>query len=173
MLVFTAENQMKENIMIDSLQNKDSFDLKNIYMMPALISADCFKPIFFKKNTNEFKDTIALDFLLFVLNDNPNIIIELNGYCAPDEDNISKDRVCSVKKFLIKHGIKKSRIIITYSDFGNRPYFEKKCGSIPYYIMNEPTLIINQELIESTQDASKREFLRNLMRCVLIKIHSC
>lgn len=167
----SANNQMSKKILIDSLNNKSICDLGKIPILPVFISRSCFSPILFNSNTTVLKDSTAIDFVLSILVNNPNLIIELSGYNAPDENNIALERVYSVKKYFLDHGIEESRIQIKSIDSNNRPYYEKKCGSIPYYKMNESDIIINKEFIKSINDKKMKEVYRDLMRCVLIKIH--
>jgi len=171
-IIFNADNQVTEKIIVDSIKYKSICDLHSVFMEPASISNGCFQPIEFLHNTCRLKDLIAIDILCSILVNNENMSVELSGYYAPDEDNIAFNRAISVKDYLLRNGIDDARIMINCSDPENRPYYEMKCGTIPYYRMKEPVIFLNKEYIESAKNKCNRELYMNLMRCVLIQVHS-
>lgn len=105
----------KAELHVDSVQQSETYDLQlplASISYPVLIDNIFYE---FDKATLLPESTKALDSLLIMLNDNPNITIELAAHTDSKgsdayNKNLSQRRAESVVNYLIKHGIAKDRL---------------------------------------------------------------
>lgn len=95
----------------------------------------------FDKATLTEASTEALDQLVTMMEENPNITIELSAHCdyrGNDDYNkrLSQRRAESVVNYMIEHGVKKDRM--TPKGYGEeRPKFVRKKLTEKYTFLNE------------------------------------
>lgn len=105
----------KEGIRVDSTTTSEEYVLQ--FPLASLTAPVLVRNVFYAFDSAEVleESTTALDSLVDLLNENPNITIELSSHCdyrGADEYNLrlSQRRAESVVKYLIQHGIPKERL---------------------------------------------------------------
>lgn len=105
----------KEEIRVDSTTTSEEYVLQ--FPLASLTAPVLVRNVFYAFDSAEVleESTTALDSLVDLLNENPNITIELSSHCdyrGADEYNLrlSQRRAESVVKYLIQHGIPKERL---------------------------------------------------------------
>ena len=105
----------KEEIRVDSTTTSEEYVLQ--FPLASLTAPVLVRNVFYAFDSAEVleESTTALDSLVDLLNENPNITIELSSHCdyrGADEYNLrlSQRRAESVVRYLIQHGIPKERL---------------------------------------------------------------
>ena len=131
--------------------------------MPVLIDNIFYD---FDKATLRPESTAALDDLVKLLNENPNVTIELSAHCdyrgsAAYNKNLSQRRAESVVNYLIAHGIAKDRL--TPMGYGKeKPKTIRKKLTERYTWLKEGD-ILTEEFIKS-RDEKEQEICNQLNR---------
>lgn len=105
----------KEEMSVKNVEESKEYTLQ--FALPSISVPVLIDNVFydFDKATLREESTEALDKLVTLLNDNPNITIELSAHCdyrGPDAYNkrLSQERAESCVNYLIAHGIAKERL---------------------------------------------------------------
>lgn len=105
----------KEEIRVDTVTASEEYTLQ--FPLASLTAPVLVRNVFYAFDSAEVLEssTTALDSLVDLLNENPNITIELSSHCdyrGRDEYNLglSQRRAESVVRYLIQHGIPKDRL---------------------------------------------------------------
>lgn len=116
-----------ESVTVNDLNN-DGLIVRNFELMPITIGrVMALNRLFFVQSKAEITEDSypQLDILVKMLEDYPSMVIQLEGHTdyrgsAKLNLELSKDRVDAIKKYLVKNGIRKSRIK-TKAYGGSRP----------------------------------------------------
>lgn len=142
-LLGTCQGYLNVKQEISVRQSEDSEDYTLQFPLPPINIPVLIDNIFyeFDKATLTSESTEALDKLVVMLNENPNITIELSAHCDYRGNDVynqrlSQRRAESVVRYLIEHGIKKDRLTaVGYGE--NRPKLIRKKLAEAYAFLNE------------------------------------
>ncbi len=105
----------KEQLRVDASDTSKEYVLQ--FELPSITAPVLIDNVFYAFDSAELTDssTLALDSLVTLMEDNPNITIELSSHCdyrGADEynDRLSQRRAESVVKYLIAHGVAADRL---------------------------------------------------------------
>ena len=157
----------KEELRVDSVLESEEYVLQ--FPLASITAPVLIDNIFydFDKATLRPESTEALDNLIALLNENPNVTIELSAHTdlrGSDQYNerLSQRRAESVVNYLIEHGIAKDRL--TPMGYGEqRPKTIKKKLSEKYTWMKEGD-VLTEEYINALDDEEKQEICHQLNR---------
>lgn len=147
-------------------ESKDTtlqFALANI-SAPTLIDNIFYD---FDKATLRDSSKTALDHLVTILNENPNVTIELSAHCdykgsAEYNKRLSQRRAESVVNYLIAHGIAADRL--TPVGYGKeKPRTVKKKLTEKYPWLKEGT-VLTEDFIKKLKDAKQQDICNQLNR---------
>lgn len=139
----TASGYLNVKQEISVRQSEESEDYTLQFPLPPINIPVLIDNIFyeFDKATLTAESTEALDKLVLMLNENPNITIELSAHCDYRGNDLynqrlSQRRAESVVRYLIDHGIKKDRLTaVGYGE--SRPKLVRKRLAEAYPFLNE------------------------------------
>ena len=157
----------KEELRVDSVLESEEYVLQ--FPLASITAPVLIDNIFydFDKATLRPESTEALDNLIALLNENPNVTIELSAHTdlrGSDQYNerLSQRRAESVVNYLIEHGIAKDRL--TPMGYGEqRPKTIKKKLTEKYTWMKEGD-VLTEEYINALDDEEKQEICHQLNR---------
>ena len=121
----------------------------------------------FDKATLRPESAEALDKLVVLLEDNPNVTIELSAHCdykgsAEYNKRLSQRRAESVVKYLIEHGIASDRLTpVGYGKDKPKKIRRKVTEKYPFLKEND---ILTEEFIKTLEDAEQQEQCNQLNR---------
>ena len=121
----------------------------------------------FDKATLRPESTEALDKLVQLLNENPNVTIELSAHCdyrGPAEYNkrLSQRRAESVVKYLTEHGIAADRLTpVGYGKDKPKTIRRKLTEKYPFLKEND---VLTEEFIKTLKDEEQQEQCNQLNR---------
>ena len=156
----------KEELMVGPVEESEEYTLQfplASIRVPVLIDNIFYD---FDKATLRPESTAALDDLVKLLNENPNVTIELSAHCdyrgsAAYNKNLSQRRAESVVNYLIAHGIAKDRL--TPMGYGKeKPKTIRKKLTERYTWLKEGD-ILTEEFIKS-RDEKEQEICNQLNR---------
>ncbi|MCR4770188.1 MAG: OmpA family protein [Bacteroidaceae bacterium] len=139
----TASGYLNVKQEISVRQSEESEDYTLQFPLPPINIPVLIDNIFyeFDKATLTAESTEALDKLVLMLNENPNITIELSAHCDYRGNDLynqrlSQRRAESVVRYLIDHGIKKDRLTaVGYGE--SRPKLVRKRLAEAHPFLNE------------------------------------
>ena len=157
----------KEELRVDSVLESEEYVLQ--FPLASITAPVLIDNIFydFDKATLRPESTEALDNLIALLNENPNVTIELSAHTdlrGSDQYNerLSQRRAESVVNYLIEHGIAKDRL--TPMGYGEqRPKTITKKLTEKYTWMKEGD-VLTEEYINALDDEEKQEICHQLNR---------
>ena len=156
----------KEELMVGPVEESEEYTLQfplASIRVPVLIDNIFYD---FDKATLRPESTAALDDLVKLLNENPNVTIELSAHCdyrgsAAYNKNLSQRRAESVVNYLIAHGIPKDRL--TPMGYGKeKPKTIRKKLTERYTWLKEGD-VLSEEFIKS-RDEKEQEICNQLNR---------
>ncbi len=156
----------KEELMVGPVEESEEYTLQfplASIRVPVLIDNIFYD---FDKATLRPESTAALDDLVKLLNENPNVTIELSAHCdyrgsAAYNKNLSQRRAESVVNYLITHGIPKDRL--TPMGYGKeKPKTIRKKLTERYTWLKEGD-VLSEEFIKS-RDEKEQEICNQLNR---------
>jgi outer membrane protein OmpA-like peptidoglycan-associated protein len=156
----------KEQLRVDSVTESKEYVLQ--FPLASITAPVLIDNIFydFDKSTLRPESTKSLDELIALLNENPNVTIELSAHCdyrGPETYNkmLSQKRAETVVNYLIAHGIAKDRL--TPMGYGKeKPKTIRKKLTETYTWMKEGD-ILSEEYIKKL-DKDKQEICNQLNR---------
>ena len=121
----------------------------------------------FDKTTLRPESAEALDKLVVLLEENPNVTIELSAHCdykgsAEYNKRLSQRRAESVVKYLIEHGIASDRLTpVGYGKDKPKKIRRKVTEKYPFLKEND---VLTEEFIKTLEDAEQQEQCNQLNR---------
>ena len=121
----------------------------------------------FDKTTLRPESAEALDKLVVLLEENPNVTIELSAHCdykgsAEYNKRLSQRRAESVVKYLIEHGIASDRLTpVGYGKDKPKKIRRKVTEKYPFLKEND---VLTEEFIKTLEDAEQQELCNQLNR---------
>lgn len=157
----------KEELRVDSVKESQEYVLQ--FPLASITAPVLIDNIFydFDKATLRPESTEALDRLIALLNENPNVTIELSAHTdqrGSDQYNerLSQRRAESVVNYLIEHGIAQDRLTpVGYGE--QRPKTIKRKLTEKYTWMKEGD-VLTAEYIAALDDEEKQEICHQLNR---------
>ena len=157
----------KEELRVDSVKESQEYVLQ--FPLASITAPVLIDNIFsdFDKATLRPESTEALDRLIALLNENPNVTIELSAHTdqrGSDQYNerLSQRRAESVVNYLIEHGIAQDRLTpVGYGE--QRPKTIKRKLTEKYDWMKEGD-VLTAEYIAALDDEEKQEICHQLNR---------
>ena len=157
----------KEELRVDSVKESQEYVLQ--FPLASITAPVLIDNIFydFDKATLRPESTEALDRLIALLNENPNVTIELSAHTdqrGSDQYNerLSQRRAESVVNYLIEHGIAQDRLTpVGYGE--KRPKTIKRKLTEKYTWMKEGD-VLTAEYIAALDDEEKQEICHQLNR---------
>ncbi len=157
----------KEELRVDTVMESQEYVLQ--FPLASITAPVLIDNIFydFDKATLRPESTEALDNLIALLNENPNVTIELSAHTdlrGSDQYNerLSQRRAESVVNYLIEHGIAQDRLTpVGYGEL--RPKTIKKKLTEKYTWMKEGD-VLTEEYINALDDEEKQEICHQLNR---------
>lgn len=156
----------KEEMSVKNVEESKEYTLQ--FALPSISVPVLIDNVFydFDKATLREESTEALDKLVTLLNDNPNITIELSAHCdyrGPDAYNkrLSQERAESCVNYLIAHGIAKERLSpVGYGEEKPKKVRKKLTEKITWLKEGD---ILTEEYIKNL-DEEKQEICNQLNR---------
>lgn len=156
----------KEEMSVKPVEESKEYVLQ--FALPSISAPVIIENVFydFDKATLREESTAALDKLVTMLNDNPNITIELSAHTdfrGSDAYNkrLSQLRAESCVNYLINHGIAKERLTpVGYGEEHPKKVRKKLTEKITWLKEND---VLNEEFINKLDDA-KKEICNQLNR---------
>ncbi len=156
----------KEELSVKPSDESEEYTLQ--FALPSISAPVVIDNVFydFDKADLRQESTAALDKLVTLLNDNPNITIELSSHCdfrGPDAYNkrLSQARAESCVNYLISHGIAKERLTpVGYGEEKPKKVRKKLTEKIPWLKEGD---ILTEEFIKKL-DEEKQEVCNQLNR---------
>lgn len=150
------------------MQSEESEEYTLQFPLPPINVPVLIDNIFyeFDKATLTPESTEALDKLVVMMNENPNITIELSSHCdyrGNDDYNmrLSQRRAESVVNYLIEHGINKDRLTaVGYGE--SRPKVVKKKMTETYKFLNENDTLTEEFILKRSPE--EQEICNSLNR---------
>jgi outer membrane protein OmpA-like peptidoglycan-associated protein len=121
----------------------------------------------FDKATLRPESKEALDKLVALLNENPNVAIELSAHCdykGPEEYNkgLSQRRAETVVQYLVEHGIEADRLTpMGYGKEKPKTIRKKLTEKYPFLKEND---VLTEEFIKTLEDEEQQEQCNQLNR---------
>ena len=163
----------KEELSVDT----SSVSLEHVLQFPlaSIENPVLIRNIFYEFDSAALLDssTVALDSLVVLLNENPNVTIELAAHCdfrGADEYNekLSQRRAESVVNYLIQHGIDTLRL--SPKGYGEkRPKIVTRKIASTYDFLNEGDTL-TEAFIMAFEDEEKQEICHSLNRRTEFKV---
>lgn len=156
----------KEEMSVKNVEESKEYTLQ--FALPSISVPVLIDNVFydFDKATLREESTEALDKLVTLLNDNPNITIELSAHCdyrGPDAYNkrLSQERAESCVNYLIAHGIAKERLSpVGYGEEKPKKVRKKLTEKITWLKEGD---VLTEEYIKNL-DEEKQEICNQLNR---------
>ena len=157
----------KEQLRADTVMESEEYVLQ--FPLASITAPVLIDNIFydFDKATLRPESTAALDNLVTLLNENPNVTIELSAHCdyrGPSAYNkaLSQRRAESVVAYLIEHGIASDRL--SPMGYGKeKPKVVKKKLTEKYPWLKEGD-VLTEEFIKALKDEEQQEVCNQLNR---------
>jgi outer membrane protein OmpA-like peptidoglycan-associated protein len=157
----------KEELKVDTSSVSEEYVLQ--FPLASINNPVLIRNVFYEFDSAELTEssTMALDSLVTLLTDNPNVTIELSSHCdfrGKDEYNmrLSQRRAESVVNYLIEHGVAEDRL--TPMGYGEqRPKTIKKKLTEKYPWLKEGD-VLTEEFITALKDEEKAEICHQLNR---------
>lgn len=156
-----------EQLRVDTVQESEEYVLQ--FPLASITAPVLIDNIFydFDKATLRPESTESLDNLIKLLNENPNVTIELSAHCdyrGPEAYNkrLSQRRAESVVNYLIEHGIAADRL--SPMGYGKeKPKVIKKKLTEKYPFLKEGD-VLTEEFIKALPDEENQEICNQLNR---------
>ena len=157
----------KEQLKVDTVQESQEYVLQ--FPLASITAPVLIENIFydFDQATLRPESTEALDKLIVLLNENPNVTIELSAHCdyrgpAAYNKKLSQRRAESVVNYLIAHGIAQDRL--SPMGYGKeKPKVIKRKLTEKYDWLKEGD-VLSEEFIKALPDEEKQEICNQLNR---------
>lgn len=157
----------KEDLRVEPVLESEEYVLQ--FPLASITAPVLINNIFydFDKATLRPESTEALDKLIVLLNENPNVTIELSAHtdyrgAAAYNERLSQRRAESVVNYLIEHGIAKDRLSpVGYGEM--KPKVIKRKLTETYDWLKEGD-ILTEEFIQALDDEEKQEICNQLNR---------
>jgi outer membrane protein OmpA-like peptidoglycan-associated protein len=157
----------KEQLKVDTVQESMEYVLQ--FPLASITAPVLIDNIFydFDKATLRPESTEALDKLITLLNENPNVTIELSAHCdyrgpAAYNKRLSQKRAESVVNYLVEHGIDSLRL--SPMGYGKeKPKTIKRKLTEKYEWLKEGD-VLTEEFITALKDEEKQEICNQLNR---------
>ncbi len=156
----------KEELSIKPVDESKEYTLQ--FALPSISAPVVVDNVFYDFDKADIREesTVALDKLVALLNDNPNITIELSAHCdfrGPDAYNkrLSQARAESCVNYLIAHGIAKERLTpVGYGEEKPKKVRKKLTEKIPWLKEGD---VLTEDYIKKL-DEEKQEICNQLNR---------
>lgn len=163
----------KEELSVDTSSVSQEFTLQ--FPLASINNPVLIRNIFYEFDSAELLESscLALDSLVDLLNENPNVTIELAAHCdyrGKDEYNekLSQRRAESVVNYLMEHGIDSLRLTpVGYGE--KRPKVVTRKIAATYDFLNEGDSL-TEEFILKLEDEEKQEICNSLNRRTEFKV---
>jgi outer membrane protein OmpA-like peptidoglycan-associated protein len=163
----------KEELRVEPVLESEEYVLQ--FPLASITAPVLIDNIFydFDKATLRPESTEALDKLIALLNENPNVTIELSAHTdyrgsAAYNERLSQRRAESVVNYLIEHGIAKDRL--TPVGYGKmKPKTIKRKLTETYDWLKEGD-VLTEEFIKALDDEEKQEVCNQLNRRTEFKV---
>ena len=163
----------KEELSVDTSSVSKEYTLQ--FPLASINNPVLIRNIFYEFDSAELLDssTIALDSLVILLNENPNVTIELAAHCdyrGADEYNerLSQRRAESVVNYLREHGIDSLRLTpVGYGE--KRPKIVTRRIAATYDFLNEGDTL-TEAFILKFEEEEKQEICNALNRRTEFKV---
>ena len=157
----------KEQLRVDTVLESEEYVLQ--FPLASITAPVLIDNIFydFDKATLRPESTASLDELIVLLNENPNVTIELSAHCdyrgpAAYNKGLSQRRAESVVNYLIEHGIAKDRLSpVGYGK--EKPKVIKRKLTEKYPWLKEGD-VLTEEFIKALKDEEQQEVCNQLNR---------
>ena len=157
----------KEQLKVDTVMESEEYVLQ--FPLASITAPVLIDNIFydFDKATLRPESTTSLDELVGLLNENPNVTIELSAHCdyrGPEAYNkrLSQKRAESVVNYLIEHGIAEDRL--SPMGYGKeKPKVVKRKLTEKYPFLKEGD-VLTEEFIKALPDEEQQEVCNQLNR---------
>lgn len=157
---------IKQELSVKQAEESEEYVLQ--FPLPQMTEPVLIENIFydFGKATLRPESTVALDKLIEMLTNNPNITIELRSHCdsrgsAEFNKTLSQQRAESVVNYLLEHGIAQERVTpIGYGKEMPKTIRKKLTEKLPWLKEGD---VLNDEFI-GKQDDEKKEICHQLNR---------
>ena len=158
-----AMQELKTSDQTGKVEYQRDFELAPIYR-PVLIDNIFYE---FDKATLTPESAASLDELVTLLENNPNVTIELGAHCdsrGSDKYNekLSQKRAESVVNYLIEHGIDAERLTAKgYGESSPKTILKKVTEKYPFLKEND---VLTEQFINSIQSEEEQEICHQLNR---------
>ena len=158
-----AMQELKTSDQTGKVEYQRDFELAPIYR-PVLIDNIFYE---FDKATLTPESAASLDELVTLLENNPNVTIELGAHCdsrGSDKYNekLSQKRAESVVNYLIEHGIDAERLTAKgYGESSPKTILKKVAEKYPFLKEND---VLTEQFINSIQSEEEQEICHQLNR---------
>ena len=157
----------KEELRVEPVLESEEYTLQ--FPLASLTAPVLIRNIFydFDKATLRPESTMALDSLIDLLNENPNITIELSAHTdyrgsAAYNERLSQRRAESVVNYLIEHGIAEDRLSpVGYGKMKPKTVKRKLTETYPWLKEGD---VLTEEFIKALKDEEKEEICNQLNR---------
>ena len=157
----------KEELRVEPVLESEEYTLQ--FPLASLTAPVLIRNIFydFDKATLRPESTMALDSLIDLLNENPNITIELSAHTdyrgsAAYNERLSQRRAESVVNYLIEHGIAEDRLSpVGYGKMKPKTVKRKLTETYPWLKEGD---VLTEEFITALKDEEKQEICNQLNR---------
>ena len=157
----------KEELRVEPVTESEEYVLQ--FPLASITAPVLIKNIFydFDKATLRPESTAALDQLVLLLNENPNVTIELSAHCdyrgpAAYNKALSQRRAEAVVDYLIAHGIARDRLSpVGYGKEKPKTVKKKLTEKYPFLKEND---VLTEEFIKTLKDDEQQETCNQLNR---------
>ncbi len=157
----------QEQLRVDSVEESMEYVLQ--FPLASITAPVMIDNIFydFDKATLRPESKEALDKLVALLNENPNVAIELSAHCdykGPEEYNkgLSQRRAETVVQYLVEHGIEADRLTpMGYGKEKPKTIRKKLTEKYPFLKEND---VLTEEFIKTLEDEEQQEQCNQLNR---------
>lgn len=157
----------KEELRVEPVEQSTEYVLQ--FPLASITAPVLIDNIFydFDKATLRPESTTALDELVVLLNDNPNVTIELSAHCdyrgsAEYNKNLSQRRAESVVNYLVDHGIAADRLSpVGYGKEKPKTVRKKLAEQLKFLKEDD---VLTEEFIKAIPDEEKQEICNQLNR---------
>ena len=157
----------QEHLRVDSVEESMEYVLQ--FPLASITAPVMIDNIFydFDKATLRPESKEALDKLVELLKENPNVTIELSAHCdykGPDEYNkgLSQRRAETVVEYLVEHGIEADRLTpMGYGEEKPKTVRKKLTEKYPFLKEND---VLTEEFIKTLEDEEQQEQCNQLNR---------
>lgn len=157
----------KEELRVEPVTESEEYVLQ--FPLASITAPVLIENIFydFDKATLRPESTAALDQLVLLLNENPNVTIELSAHCdyrgpAAYNKALSQQRAEAVVDYLIAHGIARDRLSpVGYGKEKPKTVKKKLTEKYPFLKEND---VLTEEFIKTLKDDEQQETCNQLNR---------